>query len=104
MITCYLRYVIDPYKVHEFEEYVRMIMPLAAKYGGTHHGSFLPHEGPNNIAVQLFSFPSLGEYERYRAALRSDDAAVAAWRFQEETRCVVSFERSFMRPVFAATG
>jgi NIPSNAP protein len=104
MITCYLRYVIDPYKVKEFEEYVRMIMPLATKYGGTHHGSFLPHEGPNNIAVQLFSFPSLGEYERYRAALRSDDAALAAWRFQDETRCVVSFERSFMRPVFAAAG
>jgi hypothetical protein len=23
-----------------------------------------------------------------------------AWRFQEETRCVVSFERSFLRPIF----
>jgi hypothetical protein len=36
-----------------------MILPLAAKYGGVHHGAFLPHEGPNNIAVHLFSFPSL---------------------------------------------
>jgi hypothetical protein len=85
MITCYLRYVIDPYKLKEFEEY---------------GGSFLPHEGANNIAVQLFSFPSLAEYERYRAAVRSDETALAAWRFQEETRCVVSFERSFMRPIF----
>jgi hypothetical protein len=56
MITCYLRYVIDPYKLPEFEKYSRMIMPLAAKYGGTHHGTFLPHEGPNNIAVQLSAF------------------------------------------------
>lgn len=99
MITCYLRYVIDPYKLNDFERYVRMIMPLAKKYGGTHHGSFLPHEGPNNIAVQLFSFPSLAEYERYRTAVRQDEVALAAWRFQEETRCVVSFERSFMRPI-----
>lgn len=75
VITCYLRYVI--------------------------HGSFLPHEGPNNIAVQLFSFPSLAEYERYRTAVRQDEVALAAWRFQEETRCVVSFERSFLRPILA---
>ena len=46
MIPCDLRLVIDPYKLSDFE-------PLAAKYGGTHHGTFLPHEGPNNIAVQL---------------------------------------------------
>jgi NIPSNAP len=100
MITCYLRSVIDPYKLSDVERYSRMIMPLAAKYGGTDHGTFLPDEGPNNIAVQLFSFPSLAEYERYRTAIRKDDVALAAWRFQEETRCVVSFERSFMRPVF----
>jgi hypothetical protein len=100
VITCHLRYVIDPYRLAELETYSRMIMPLAAKYGGTHHGTFLPHEGPNNIAVQLFSFPSLAEYERYRTAVKQDEVALAAWRFAEETRCVVSFERSFMRPMF----
>jgi hypothetical protein len=100
VVTCYLRYVIDPYKLAEFEQYARMIMPLAPKYGGIQHGHFLPHEGPNNIAVNLFSFPSLAEYERYRTAIWQDEAALAAWRYQAETRCVVSFERSFMRPVF----
>jgi len=67
VITCYLRYTIDP----------------------------------NNIAVHLFSFPSLAEYERYRTAVREDEVAKAAWRLAEETRCILSFERSFMRPVFA---
>ena len=100
MVTCYLRYVIDPYKLVEFERYARMVIPLAAKYGGTQHGYFLPHEGPSDIAVNLFSFPSLAEYERYRTSVRQDEVALAAWRFQAETRCVVSFERSFMRPVF----
>jgi len=99
VITCYLRYIIDPYKLAEFEQYCRMIMPLAAQYGGTHHGAFLPHEGPNNIAVQLFSFPSLADYERYRTAVREDEAARAAWRLAEETRRIISFERSFLRPV-----
>jgi hypothetical protein len=66
-----------------------------------HHGAFLPHEGPNDIAVHLFSFPSLAEYERYRIAVREDEVAKAAWRLAAETRCILSFERSFMRPVFA---
>ena len=78
----------------------RLILPLAAKYGGVHHGAFLPREGPNNIAVHLFSFPSLAEYERYRTAVREDEVAIAAWRLAEESRCILSFERSFMRPVF----
>jgi hypothetical protein len=46
------------------------------------------------VAVWLFSFPSLAEYERNRTAVKQDEVAVA-----EETRCVVSFERSFMRPL-----
>jgi hypothetical protein len=28
MVTCYLRYVIDPYKVGDFEKYARMWIPL----------------------------------------------------------------------------
>ena len=52
--------------------------------------------------MHLFSFPSLAEYERYRTAVRDDEVAKEAWRLAEETRCILSFERSFMRPVFAA--
>jgi hypothetical protein len=100
VITCYLRYVIDPYKVEDFERYARMVIPLVERCGGQHHGYFLPHEGPNNIAVALFTFPSLTEYERYRITVREDETARAAWRLAEDTRCIVSFERSFLRPVF----
>jgi len=45
MVTCYLRYRIDPYKVDEFEEYAKMWIPLVNKLGVTHHGYCLPHEG-----------------------------------------------------------
>ena len=58
MVTCYLKYVIDPFKVKEFEHYAKLWIPLVNKLGGNHHGYFLPHEGPNNIAVALFSFPA----------------------------------------------
>jgi hypothetical protein len=100
MVTCYLRYVIDPYKSAEFEKYAKMWIPLVNKLGGIHHGYFLPHEGSNNIAIALFSFPSLAAYEDYRARLWKDAECQEAFRYGEETRCVMSYERSFMKPIF----
>ncbi len=100
MITCYLRYVIDPYKLAEFEEYAGMWIPLVNRFGGNHHGYFLPHEGANNIAIALFSFPSLAEYEQYREKIKTDPDCQAAFQHARETRCIVSLERSFLRPVF----
>lgn len=99
MITCYLRYLIDPDKLPEFETYAQLWIPLVQRFGGTHHGYFLPHEGPNNVAVALFSFPSLAAYEDYRHRSRADPECRAAYAFGQTTRCIVSYERSFMRPV-----
>lgn len=100
MVTCYLKYVIDPYKLKEFEVYAKMWIPLVNKLGGTHHGYFLPHEGANNIAVALFSFPSLADYEAYRDKMREEPDCIKAFEYSDRTRCIVSYERSFMRPVF----
>jgi len=99
MITCYVNYVIDPYKLDAFEQYAKMWIPLVESYGGTHHGYFLPHEGPNNVALTLFSFPTLAEYETYRTRSLSDPACQAAYDHAEKTRCIISYERSFMRPI-----
>ena len=99
MITCYLRYVIDPYKLADFETYARLWIPLVDRMGGTHHGYYLPHEGANNIALALFSFPSLAAYEDYRMRMADDAECQAAYAFAEQTRCILSLERSFMRPL-----
>lgn len=99
MITCYLRYVIDPYKTAEFEHYAKLWIPLVNRLGGTHHGYFLPHEGANNIALALFSFPSLAAYEVYRKEMAEDAECLAAFAYAEQTRCIVSYERSFMKPM-----
>ncbi|WP_432461120.1 MULTISPECIES: NIPSNAP family protein [unclassified Agarivorans] len=100
MITCYLNYVIDPKKAKEFEKYAKMWIPLVERFGGQHHGYFLPSEGANNIALALFSFPSLAIYEDYRTKSLADPECIAAFRFAEETDCIVSYQRSFFRPVF----
>jgi len=100
MVTCYLRYVIDPDRLAEFETYARMWITLVNRLGGTHHGYFLPHEGANNVALALFSFPSLAEYEQYRLKALTDPDCQRAVEYSKRTHCFLSSERSFMRPVF----
>lgn len=114
LITCYVRYTIDPDKLSEFEHYARVWMRLIEKYGGTHHGYFVPGEsppnatfsfpgigeaGPDNIAVALFSFPTVEAYERYRGEVADDPECDVVTRRFEETKCFTQYERTFMRPV-----
>lgn len=99
MITCFLEYRIDPKKITEFERYGRMWMELIVRFGGTHHGYFLPSEGHSQTALALFSFPSLADYEAYRIAAATDEGAQDAVRYMDETGCVQSWDRRFFRPV-----
>lgn len=101
MITCYVRYVIDANAMSEFETYAKMWIPLVQRFGGTHHGYFLPAEGANNIALALFSFPSLAAYETYRIQSKDDSGCQEAFAYAAKTRCILSYERSFFRPVLA---
>ena len=101
MITCYLRYIINPARLQEFETYGKMWIPLVEKFGGKHHGYFLPSEGANNVALALFSFPSLAAYEVYRERSKNDPDCIAAFQYADETGCFVSYERSFFRPVLS---
>jgi hypothetical protein len=99
MITCYIRYTIDMYKVSDFETYARMWIPIVARFGGVHHGYFLPHESNSDLAVALFSFPTLAEYETYRISSMSDPECQAAYAHAEKTKCINRYERQFLRPV-----
>ena len=101
MVTVYIRYVLDPAKLAAFEHYGQLWIPLVERFGGQHHGYFLPGEGANNVALALFTFDSLTAYERYRQQAAQDPACQAAFQFAEDTRCIISYERSFFRPVFA---
>ena len=101
MVTCYLRYILDPYKLGEFEHYAKLWIPLVERFGGQHHGYFLPSEGANNVALALFSFPSLSAYEQYRTQSLQDPDCQAAFQYAQDTRCILSYERSFFRPLLS---
>jgi hypothetical protein len=114
MITCYVRYVLNPEKVAEFEQYARIWVSLIEKLSGTHHGYFLPvetppgakfsfpeiaSEGPANIAVALFSFPGIEEYEKYRSMAGQEPDCRRATAIRQESKCFTSYERNFMRVI-----
>ena len=114
MITCSIRYTLDPEKLADFEQYARVWMRLVEKYGGTHHGYFIPYaaplaasfsfagigeDGPPDIAVALFSFPTIEAYEKYRREVSDDPECQAETRHFHETKCFTKYERIFLQPV-----
>ena len=71
-ITCQIRYTLNLDKLRDFETYARTWMVLIERYGGVHHGYFIPratpdgvgvsfpgigHDGPSDVAVAMFTFP-----------------------------------------------
>jgi hypothetical protein len=99
MITCVVHYTIEPAELDAFERFARRWMELVDQHGGTHHGYFLPAEGASDAALALFSFPSLADYERYRARFGVDPDFVDADLIRDENGCVLRYDRTFMRPL-----
>lgn len=100
-LTCQIRYRLDLSKLSEFEAYARAWIVLVERYGGTHHGYFLPrsapegtlvsfpgvgHEGPPDIAIALFTFPDEQAYRRYRQLVPDDPDCRAAEALYRETQ------------------
>ena len=99
VITCHVRYEIDPAQVEAFEQFAEGWMDLVERHGGIHHGYFLPSEGASDVAYALFSFPSLAAYERYRERFGVDPDFIAADKIRDESGCVRRYERTFLRPL-----
>ncbi|MFB7778411.1 NIPSNAP family protein [Streptomyces bauhiniae] len=99
MITCVVRYTIDPQKIAAFERFGRRWMELVRAHGGVHHGYFLPAEGASDEALALFTFPSLAAYEEYRQLFGRDPEFIEADRIRDDSGCVLRHERTFMRPL-----
>lgn len=101
MVTCFIRYEIDPFQRDAFAEYAKIWGPIIPRCGGHLIGYFLPHEGTNNIAWGLIGFDRLASYELYRARLKSDPEACANLAVAQEKRFILREERTFVTVVEA---
>ncbi|HXR98438.1 MAG TPA: NIPSNAP family protein [Terriglobales bacterium] len=98
-ITCFIRYQIDPFQRDQFQKYAENWGKIIPRCGGHLIGYFLPHEGTNDIGWGLIAFPSLADYERYKARLATDPDAQSNFAFAQKGRFILREERTFVKVV-----
>jgi NIPSNAP len=97
MITCFIRYDIDPFKLSAFEEYARAWGQAIPRCGAELIGYFAPHEGSSTTAYGLYNIASLAEYEAYRARLKDDPQARENYELARRERFIRREDRIFLR-------
>jgi hypothetical protein len=97
MLTCFIRYEIDPARVSAFEEYARSWGQVIPRCGADLIGYFAPHEGSATIAYGVYNIESLAAYEAYRARLRDDPLGRENHEFAQRERFILREDRIFLR-------
>lgn len=97
MITCFIRYELDPYKMSAFDEYARNWGQAIPRCGADLIGYFAPHEGSATTAYGVYTVDSLAAYEQYRARLREDPLGRENYAFSQRERFIKREDRLFLR-------
>jgi hypothetical protein len=99
MLTCFIRYEIDPVQRDAFAQYADAWAGIIPRCGGNLIGYFLPHEGTSYEAWGLIAFESMAAYEAYRTRLKADPEAQANFAFALDQRFIHREERTFLEAV-----
>jgi hypothetical protein len=97
VLTCVIRYEIDPYRVDAFEEYARNWGQAIPRCGADLIGYFAPHEGSATTAYGLYTVEDLTAYQAYRARLRDDPLGRQNYEFAKRERFIHREDRIFLR-------
>lgn len=101
MITCFIRYELDPFKIGQFEHYARQWGQAIPECGAELIGYFAPHEGSSTIGYGVYGIESLAAYEAYRARLREHPLGRENYRFAQAEQFIRREDRLFLRNVSA---
>jgi len=97
MITCFIRYELEPHKSEAFDVYARNWGQAIPRCGADLIGYFAPHEGSATTAYGIYSIESLAAYEAYRARLRDDPLGRENFDFARRERFIRREDRIFLR-------
>jgi hypothetical protein len=97
MITCFIRYEIDPFGKAGFETYARNWGDIIPRCGAELIGYFAPHEGSATTAYAAYNVESLADYEAYRARLANHPAARENFEFARARGFIRREDRIFLR-------
>jgi hypothetical protein len=104
MITCIIRYQLDPYKLTEFEAYARRWGQTIPRCGAELIGYFAPYEGTTSTAYGIYNIESLAAYEAYRARLAADQLGRENYAFSRHEQFIRREDRQFFRLASAPHG
>ena len=104
MITCFIRYHIDPAKKELFVQYARNWGQAIPRCGADLIGYFAPHEGSSTLAYGVYSVESLGAYEAYRARLAADPLGREKYAFAMREKFLLREDRTFLTLASAPHG
>ncbi|MWB79295.1 NIPSNAP family protein [Pseudooceanicola sp. 216_PA32_1] len=99
MLTCIIRYHIDPAKKAQFAEYARNWAEAIPRCGASLTGYYLPHEGSATLAYGIYDIESLAAYEAYKARLAADPLGRQAYEFAQRERFITREDRTFLTRV-----
>ena len=97
MITCFIRYEIDPFKKSAFETYAQNWGQAIPRCGADLIGYFAPHEGSSTVAYGLYNIESLAAYEAYRTRLMADPLGQENYAFAQKEQFIRREDRLFLR-------
>lgn len=97
MITCFIKYEIDPFKKAEFETYARNWGQAIPRCGADLMGYFAPHEGSATTAYGVYTVPTLAEYEAYKTRLAADPLGRQNYEFAKSERFILKEDRIFLK-------
>ncbi len=99
MITCFIRYDIEPWGRDAFVDYARVWGEAIPECGADLIGYFAPHEGSATTAYGVYNIESLAEYEAYRARLKDHPLGRQNFAFAQEQRFIRREDRIFLARV-----
>lgn len=104
MITCFIRYHIDPTKKPQFEQYARNWGEAIPRCGADLIGYFAPHEGSSTLAYGVYNIASLAAYEEYRARLAADELGRENYALAQREKFLLREDRTFLKLASAPHG
>ena len=97
MITCFIRYEIEPHRAEAFAQYARAWGQAIPRCGADLVGYFGPHEGSATTAYGVYHVENLAAYEAYRARLRDDPLGRENYLFAQKERFIRREDRVFLK-------
>lgn len=104
MITCFIRYEIEPNRRDAFVRYAQTWGRAIPEAGADLIGYFAPHEGSATTAYGVYSIQDLAAYEAYRARLAVSELGRANYLYAQAENFIRREDRIFLKRVDQSRG